>query len=641
MRKVNLIYKLLGFFIIILLIITVVDIVRISKYKIHPVKPKKAFKTDETKVYWDLTQGTSNIDWNRLDGTLKYIKNEYDCADFKLVNLIRIIYEYENKIPLSHQDKIKKTLLNFRYWLDEPGENSMCYWSENHQILFASAEYLIGKKYYNNFFPNSKLSGSEHMKKAKTRILDWLQMRWNYGFTEFYSEVYYKEDIAALVNLIDYADDKEITEKCKIILDLLFYDVATQSTNLMFVSTSGRAYENNRKGPRNLVGLTEYYWGNGKEINANIVYGLMQTKNYDLPPVLKEIARDSSNVVIKQSNGLNISELNREGFNNKTTSSLMMQWGMEAFVNPEVIRNSLYHIRKNKMFSNSFLGDFKQLDFSLLNYLHLEPLAIKLINPQFNGTAIQNGNTYTYKTKDYSLYTVQNYHPGNYADQHHVFGMNINNHFAIYHSHPAVEKGVKIHSPNYWVGYGHLPHSVQDENINLSIYNIPNKKGIIEYDLLKYTHAYFPNEKFDEVELHKNYIFGKKGDTYCALIGDNNLEYRESTTDDIIQKGQKVFWITEAGSKSQDGSFTQFVQRIKNNKIAFNKEKLALIYSSKGKKYQLNYKSDFMINSKIINTNYSRFDAPYIKSNRKPENLKIEFNDKTLYLDFYKMTREY
>lgn len=44
--------------------------------------------------------------------------------------------------------------------------------------------------------------------------------------------MYYKEDIAALINLIDFSEDEEITKKCKIIPDLLFYDVAHKAEKI-------------------------------------------------------------------------------------------------------------------------------------------------------------------------------------------------------------------------------------------------------------------------------------------------------------------------------------------------------------------------------------------------------------------------
>jgi len=56
-----------------------------------------------------------------------------------------ILYEYGDQIPAETRAKIEKSVLGFRYWWDETGGNSMCYWSENHQILFASAEYVNKK----------------------------------------------------------------------------------------------------------------------------------------------------------------------------------------------------------------------------------------------------------------------------------------------------------------------------------------------------------------------------------------------------------------------------------------------------------------------------------------------------------------
>jgi hypothetical protein len=624
-----------------LIVITAVDLIRISNYKIIPMRPEISIDLQQDQIYFELVNGASEMDWNRLDGTLKYIKNEYDCSDFRLVNLVRILYEYDDRIPAETRSKIEDVLFNFRYWWDEPGENSMCYWSENHQILFASAEYLVGQKYPDKVFSNSGLTGLQHTEKARKRILDWLEMRWKYGFIEYYSGVYYKEDIGAMMNLIDFARDEEIVKKTEIIFDLLFYDVATQNSNNMFVSVSGRAYAGNRKGGpgSTLGGLTNYFWGDGKQIGAGMMYGMMTTQKYQLPPVLSEIAKDSSQVVIKQNNGLDITELKTEGYFGTDNRSMMMQWGMEAFTNPEVVRNSIAHIRNCNMFLNEFIGDFKMFDFTLLQLLHLEPLLIKLINPQSNGVAIQKANTYTFKTKNYSLYSVQNHHPGDYADQQHVAGMNIGNQFSIFHSHPALEAGKKHQSPNYWVGYGRFPHAAQDSSISIAIYNIPEKKGIMEMALLDYTHAYFPSELFDSVTVSENYAFGKKGETYAAFIGMNPLNFRENTTDDLIQQGKQTFWITEAGSFEEDGSFGEFCNRIISNQITFDSEKLELNYWSKGRNLRLMFKGDFMIEGKLVDTNHDRFDSPYSKAKKKADTIKIAFNGKSLLLNFYNMKR--
>jgi hypothetical protein len=620
-----------------------IDIIRISGYQVIPRRPSEKIDLRQDAIYWDLVNGTKDIQWEHLDGTLKYISSEYDCADFRFVNLVRILYDYGDLIPAAYRSKIDDVLLNFRYWWDEPGENSMCYWSENHQILFASAEYLIGQLYPEEIFPNSGLRGKQHMEKARIRMLDWFEMRWNYGFIEYYSEVYYNEDVGALINIIDYAGDKELVIKSQMIMDLLFYDVASQNINTMFSSVSGRAYEGNRKGGSGstLGGLTKYYWGDGEKRGAGMTYGMMVTEKYELPPAIAEIARDSSDVIIRQSNGLDISELKVEGYYGTDNRSMMMQWGMECFSNPEIIRNSLSHIRSSNMFSNDFIADFKMLDYKLIHWLRLEPMLNRILKPQTDGVAIQKGNTYTFKTKDFSIYTVQSHHPGTYGDQQHVFGMNMGNHFSIFHNHPALEKGVKHQSPNYWVGYGHFPHAVQDENINLSIYNIPAKKAIMEIDLLDYTRAYFPTDQFDTAFIKNNYVFGKKGDAYVALIGSKDFSFRDEARDDILQQGKQVFWITEAGSKDRDGDFKQFVERIRGNQVVFNEESLELTYRSRGRELYLKFGGAFIIDNQTINTSYSRYDSPYIQAEKKDKTLTFSYKDKTLFLDFENLQRVY
>ena len=621
----------------------IIDTIRNSRIETIPERPDPKIPLHQDELYYSLVKDSAGIDWGMLDGTLEYIRGEYDCSDFRLVNLIRILYEYGDRIPEEVRARVEETLLNFRYWWDEPGENSMCYWSENHQILFASAEYLVGQKYPEAVFPSSGLTGREHMEKARVRALDWLRMRWNYGFIEYYSSVYYKEDIGPLINLIDFAEDEELVQKCRIILDLLFYDVASQSLGTMFSSVSGRAYQSNRIGREAAAfsGLTSYLWENGAEIGPGIMYGMMHTTSYEVPPVLRDIAMDTSTVVIRQSNGLNLSELKEEGYYGSDNRSMMMQWGMESFTNPEVVRNSLAHIRDCNMFSNYSLRDFKILNYRLLHWLHLEPTVVRLINPQTNGVSIQKGNTYTYKTPDYSMYTVQDHQVGDYGDQQHVFGMNMGKAFSIFHLHPAREKEVESQSPNYWVGYGHFPHSAQDRNVNLSIYNIPKKKGMMESALLDYTRAYFPSCDFDTVVIDGNYAFGKLGETYCTFIGATDFRWRDEARDDLIQDGKLTYWITEAGSRSEDGSFESFVRRIRKNPVQFDPGGPSLSYESGGQSYELDYGADFKVNGQVIDTEYPRYDSPYVQGNKKDRTFTFEMNGNYLFLDFENMIRNY
>ena len=173
-----------------------------------------------------------------------YVSGRYDCSDFRLQSLARILYAHRDSLRDEDYELIKRTFLEFKYWMDQPGSDSMCYWSENHQLLFAASEFLAGQYWPEEMFTNAWMTGKQHRDQARERILTWLELRWLYGFTEWYSNTYYVEDIAPLANLIDFADDEEIVTKAKIILDLLLYDLASQSWKGVFISSSGRMYAN-------------------------------------------------------------------------------------------------------------------------------------------------------------------------------------------------------------------------------------------------------------------------------------------------------------------------------------------------------------------------------------------------------------
>ncbi len=211
------------------------------------------------KGIYDLSLG-KEINEEEIESLCKFVDARYDCADFRVVVLIKTLYEYKSFLSTPMQERIKNCLLDFKYWMDEPGEDPMCYWSENHQIIFHTCEYLAGQLMPEEIFTNNGMTGLEHKAKAEGRILQWLEHKWLYGFIEWHSNTYYEEDIAPLVLLVDYAENPEIREKARIILDLLFLDLALYSFQSYFSSTSGRCYEKQKKDGQAQDTLQLYKW---------------------------------------------------------------------------------------------------------------------------------------------------------------------------------------------------------------------------------------------------------------------------------------------------------------------------------------------------------------------------------------------
>ena len=634
-----------------------------------------------------------------LEGAIERIDIREDCADFTACGLIRFYIENEHRLAEENKAEIKECLTGFKYWMDQyDGRvDSMCHWSENHQILFATTEYLAGCQWPDAIFADGK-NGEEHVAMAKERIEAWMSQRYYYGFNEYYSNNYYPEDIAPMANFIQFAksEDSDMVDRMKIVMDIIWIDIATQSykyvddngtTQYAFMSASGRMYMDNKSSDDTGNRLRPYInlvLGNGDDYKTNnnrffVCFRRMYEATvdgepiYQLPEVIKEIFNDASEKqVVKSSNGITIAELVTDGFIGQSVGQIMMQMGMEAFSNKEVIDNSIDYLNNNKLFSNEFLNDFKLVNLWPLTLTDSLGFASGILNPSTNGKALQRANVYTYQTPYYSMSTSQEHFAGDYADQHQINISTLASNLSVYTAQPMRNST----RGQYWVGYGRLPYSVQDENVNISIYTIPEKTGMLEPHIVQYTHAYFPVGLFDEVitdYLDDGYIFGRKGDSYIMLhaisdgegrlvfkndmpgvtademtndrskIKDNVREMIEASGDlryDLIfEGGTSHAWITELGSVSENGSFEEFVAEMLSNKFEYND--MTVIYESGEKSFNVKYNVHFMINGEKIDTNYARYENDYVNGSvdRKAEIIELSFNGKTLTLNYKEGTR--
>jgi len=591
----------------------------------------------------------------KLESTFIKIDNRFDCADFTLTTLIRLYLMFGNKLPAPARDKIRNTILNFKYWMDEPGKDSMCYWSENHQILFAGAEYLAGQTFPDEIFSNDGKSGKEHMAKAAKRIEAWMELRFAYGFSEWYSNVYYVEDLAAISNFAEFAKDEKLKLQMNMILDLFWFDVATHSLNGAFVSTSGRMYSGNKlssdKGNSLRDAITflwpEYPVGN-PENNTGMPANFILNKEYKLPAAIRNIMLDETEQVILASNGISVWEMKDEGLIGQANKQIMIQLGKEAFTSPELIANTLKYFSKNKMFGNSFIHAIGFVNIWFFRLLGLSGFVSKLIRSPSDTVALNRSNVYTYRTKDYIMATAQQYGTDTCAFQHHVFSATLDRSISLFTTWPTkISDGG---SPSFIIGSFRLPHAFQHKNVAVMLYDLTAKRHF-EKKPLDYTHAFFPTELMDEHVIEGNFAFCKKGETYAAIIGASKLElgqlrdekignYELTKPYELKQYGDRQYWIFELSSMSEDGSFEHFIERVKSNVTKFENNGKKVTYSSKGEEVTVVFKEKVMVNGQEINTEYKRFDSAYSVTDRKAEEIKIECGGAALTLNQNKLIRK-
>lgn len=593
----------------------------------------------------DLDEG-KQIDESEIIDILEYIDKRYDCADFRMIPILRTLYAYSKLLSEETLKHIEKTVLGFKYWMDEPGADSMCYWSENHQLIFATLEYLAGQYYPDKIFTNNNLSGKMRKERAKKRLLDWFKYRYQYGFIEWHSNTYYEEDIAPLSLLIDFSKDEEIIQKATILMDLLLLDLAVNNYRGYFVASSGRCYEAQKKNPnrQDVLDIMKKAFGIGpvKEYDyTRLSADFVLNKKYQVPEVLKEIAHSKEKFILKESMGLDLPEV-REIIDpeNKIETVGLYYWAMEAFTNPESVSLSLEMFRKWNLKTNIFLKDLKVIDNFFLRKLKLLPFLVRLLNPVTQGIAIQRANTYTYRHPDYFLSTAQLYHPKEFGDQQHISQATLGDDITVFTTHPAkafFSDNARNFSPGYWVGNGINPYAVQFENTALLYYDLTPRKGLLEGKRLLFTHLYFPEAKFEKVYIGEDYLIGRSKN---SLIGIKTLKkIKKVSEDEWIQEGKKTAWALTVASLDEV-AFNDFYNSIISSKIILDKKAISY-HSNHCLKIFIKKTPVFLVDGKIEATKYRRYELPFLDSKATLENYKIEYKHKYLYLNFKKRERKH
>lgn len=183
-----------------------------------------------------------------VDNSLKMVERHDDCADFYLPVLLLLLQRYPGEVSAQLAARIRHAVLHFRYWIDEPGDDVMWYFSENHALLFHIGQYLAGHAYPNEIFPVSGRTGKEQYRTGRERILNWFVPFFAYGYAEWNSATYLPVDLIGFFVLYLLAPDEEIQEKAKQGLDYTFRIMEYNSFGGIMASSYGRAYEETLKG---------------------------------------------------------------------------------------------------------------------------------------------------------------------------------------------------------------------------------------------------------------------------------------------------------------------------------------------------------------------------------------------------------
>lgn len=234
-----------------------------------------------------------------IANTLAAIDERRDCSDFVLVPLLWAAAAYRQQLPQDLWQRIETSILNYRYWVDEPGNDVMWFWSENHVLCFHVSQYLAGRLFPQEHFSCSGRVGAQQVALGEGRLMKWFDSVEQHGLAEWNSAAYYPIDFIGLLALEQFGEG-EIKRRAKLLLDRLFAMIALHTQNGVPAGTMGRAYDKElRAGPlTELAPFATVAFGKGWFNDGVAALTMFAAGNYEPPAHLTSWVEPKANEAI-------------------------------------------------------------------------------------------------------------------------------------------------------------------------------------------------------------------------------------------------------------------------------------------------------------------------------------------------------
>lgn len=219
-----------------------IDDQRYSDRKQHVLQACEAHPGYDPSTAQVLMSSNSEAAIDALGRILTTVEVRQDCSDFNLLGLFWFV-DHVDLLPASLVLRLENALLGYRYWLDEPGNDVMWFWSENHALCFHVAQALAGQSFSNRLFSASGQTGTIVQSIGESRLRLWFDAVERNGLAEYNSAAYYPIDLLGLLVLHDHTTDTDLKQRSAHLLDEIFAMMALHTLGGTPAGAQGRAYE--------------------------------------------------------------------------------------------------------------------------------------------------------------------------------------------------------------------------------------------------------------------------------------------------------------------------------------------------------------------------------------------------------------
>ncbi len=520
--------------------------------------------------------------------------NFVDTADFDLTYIINLWYGYRDLLPAELNAAIESHMRSFKYWYTDPQPTGTIdqryYWSENHRLLFHADEYLAGQAFPNDVFSSDGNTGAWHKDRARGFIDRWLAEKARFGFTEWHSDVYYQKTFDALITVVEWVDDPMLVQRATMVLDLLLFDMAMKIQKGNFGATHGRSYmkDKSQAVDQDVFNMVKLLWDDttlgytsAGDPGATL---LARAQKYRVPAVILRVGQSKHTTIDQEHMGVPLdtaapvdrTQTGLLGHSFSDPDEVAFWWERGAHTAWQTVPLTLDTLDATGLWESDFYKDFKAIaDITGGDRLLAQDLA-QALEPMLGFALLTEVDTYTYRSDSVMLSTAQSYRPGRFGDQAHISQATFDDTAIVFTTHPKNEPSISTQPADrdgYWTGSGSLPRAAQHGALSVSLY-APSFTSpgppLTAFRYLNYTHAYFPQERFDEVTQSGNWTFGRKADGYVALYSWRPVHWRDypdpagrvnhltQPFDLVADGGADNAWLTQVGDAKKFGDFAAF-----------------------------------------------------------------------------------
>ena len=584
--------------------------------------------------------------------TLSYIETRFagreDCTDFTAARTILTLYvnKFYPFLPEDQFLRLKRVILDFKYWLDEPGYNTMIFWTENHQMVFHSTEFLAGQMFPDEVFTNNGKTGAWHMDHARKLILQWMDRRARWGFSEWDSNVYYDEDLIGVLMLAEFSEDRQVEAAAALVADIMLLDICEDLFKGIYGTSHGRTYAQDVLSGWDyavsqiisvLTGLGPF-----RGASSMSALPLALARRYKPSGVIIRLGQDTSEEFTGyERHGIPLEKIREYGISRTKLEDAPTLWSMGAHSQPAVVDLFLKAADTYDLWKHPFIEDAaaaKNLprDGSVGRMR-------KFMEIESDRTLLGEVNKITYRTREYMLSSAQSYRPGERGNQHHIWQATLSPNALVFTTNPGSLE-IEDRTPCYWGGQNRFPRVGQYKNVAFILYNIDMRKAVGERNVFDFTHAFFPKWAFNEVVEKNGWIFGRAGDGYIALRSSQPYSWQEPAGEfvhDAIAQGVRNIWLCRMGGKSRDGDFKTFTDRILDAEIHEDIGKLEIgFHDPELGEMEFSWNGPLRVNGKEIPLDgYKRVENPWCVSEFNSGVYTIEYGGERLILDFPNLSR--